>query len=67
LLELVVKSSEGGVREGGAVLSVGRTLFATCFLDSAGMFMIMTVETQQLPVATVWWIVVVVVILVVHG
>jgi hypothetical protein len=67
LLELVIKSSEGGVREGGAVLPVGRILFAARFLDSAGMLMIMTVETQQLPVATVWWIVVVVVIFVVHG
>lgn len=67
LLELVIKSSEGGVREGGAVLSVGRIIFAARFLDPASMFMIMTVETQKLPVATVRGIVVVVVILVVHG
>jgi hypothetical protein len=67
LLELVIKSGEGGVRERGAVFSIGRIIFAALFLDSAGMFMIMTVETQQLPVATVRWIVVVVVILVMHG
>jgi len=66
LLELVIKSGEGGVREGGSVFSVGRIILAAILLDPAGMFMIMTVETQQLPVTTVRRIMVVVVIPVVH-